>query len=96
MHSSQKQMSFLWKFIQTDIRDTDSYSDSYSTSLPIASYYLTMIQIKNFYLHSKTYNMGLKQNLYLASLSRRGPVNPSTPTFPIIHLTETIANLIVA
>ena len=31
---------------------------------------------------------------YLTSLSHPGPVNPSTPTFPNINLTETITNLI--
>ena len=29
----------------------------YSKSLPIATYYLTTIHIKNLYLHSKTYHM---------------------------------------
>ena len=32
----------------------------YFKSLPIATYYLTTIHIKNLYLYSKTYNMGLK------------------------------------
>ena len=39
--------------------------------------------------------MDLKWNLCLTSLSRRGPVNPSTPTFANINLTETMTNLIV-
>ena len=68
----------------------------YFKSLPIATYYLTKMHIKNLYLHSKTYHMVLQWNLYLTSLSRRGSVNPSTLTFVNINLTETIANLIVA
>ena len=32
----------------------------YFKSLPIATYYLTTVHIKNLYLYSKTYNMGLK------------------------------------
>ena len=68
----------------------------YFKSLPIATYYLTTIHIKNLYLYSKTYNMGLKWNLYLKSLSLRGLVNPSTPLFGNINLTETMTNLIVA
>ena len=68
----------------------------YFKSLPIAAYYLTTIYMKNLYLHSKTYNMGLKWNLYLTSLSRCGPVNPSIPTFGNINLTESITNLILA
>ena len=32
----------------------------YFKSLPIATYYLTMIRVKNLYLHSKIYNIGLK------------------------------------
>ena len=68
----------------------------YFKSLPTAIYYLTTSHIKNLYRHSKTYNMGLKQNLYLTSLFRRGPINTSTPTFPNINLTETKTILIVA
>ena len=32
----------------------------YFKSLPIATYYLTTIHIKNLYLHEKPYNMDLK------------------------------------
>ena len=32
----------------------------YFKSLPIATYYLKKIHLKNLYLHSKTYDMGLK------------------------------------
>ena len=32
----------------------------YFKSLPIATYYLTMIHIKNIFLHSNSYNVGLK------------------------------------
>ena len=58
-------MFIWWKFIKIDIRHTDSYSDSYSLFqvIAIAAYYLITIHIKNLYLHSKTYNMGLKWNL---------------------------------
>ena len=68
----------------------------YFKSLPIATYYLTTVHIKNLYLYSKTYNMGLKWNLYLKSLFLRDLVNPSTPLFGNINLTETMTNLIVA
>ena len=68
----------------------------YFKSLPITTYYLTTIHIKYLYLYSKTYNMGLKLNFYLTSLSPRGPVNASTPTFSNINLIETITNLSVA
>ena len=67
----------------------------YFKSLPIATYYLTTIHLKNLYLHSKTYNMGLKWNLHLTLVSRSGPVNQSTPTFRNIKLTETITNLVI-
>ena len=62
----------------------------YFKSLPIATYYLTTIYIKNLYLHSKTYIIGLKWNLYLTSLSRRGPVNQLTQTFHNISLIENL------
>ena len=53
----------------------------YFNSLPIATYYLTTIHIKNVCQHSKTYNMGLRENLYLTSFSRCRPVNLSNPNF---------------
>ena len=68
----------------------------YFKSLPIATYHLSRIYIKYLYLHSKTYSMDLKWNLYLTSLSRHDPVNPSTPIFGNINLTERMTNLIVA
>ena len=74
--------------IQTHIR--------YFKSLHIATSYLTTIHLKNLYPHSKTYIMGLKRNSYLMSLSRRDLVNPSSPTFANINLTETMTNVIVA
>ena len=37
--------------------------------------------------------MGLNLNLNFTSLFRRGQVNPSTPTFGNINLTEKITNL---
>ena len=40
--------------------------------------------------------MSYKFFAYLMSLSRRGPVNQSTPTFGNINLTETATNLFVA
>ena len=58
----------------------------YFKSLPITTYYLTTIHIKYLYLYSKTYNMGLKLNLYLTSLSRGSPVYPSTQLFSILTL----------
>ena len=68
----------------------------YFKSSPIVTYYLTTIQIKSLYLQSKRYNMGLKWNLYLTSLSRRGPAYPSTSIFGNINLTEKITNSIFA
>ena len=68
----------------------------YFKPLPIATCYLITIYVKSLYLHSKTYDMDLKWNLYVTSLSRRGTVNPSTQTFGNINLTETMTNLIVA
>ena len=65
-------------------------------SLLITIYYLTTIHLRNLYLHSKTYNMGLKLNLYLTPLPHRGPVNPPTSTFGNINFTETMTNLIMA
>ena len=65
-------------------------------SLLITIYYLTTIHLKYLYLHSKTYNMGLKLNLYLTPLPHRGPVNPPTSTFGNINFTETMTNLIMA
>ena len=38
---------------------------------------------KNLYLHPKPFNTIFKSYWYLMSLSCRGPINPSTPTFPI-------------
>ena len=50
----------------------------------------------NLYLQHYTFDERQKSFSYLTLLSRRGPVNLSTPTFRNINLTETIANLIVA
>ena len=55
-----------------------------------------MTHINNLYLNSKTINMGVKLNSYLTSLAICSPVNPSTPTFGNINLTEPITNLILA
>ena len=50
---------------------------------------------KNLCLYPKSFHITLKPNSYLMSISRRGPVNPSTPTFPNINLTKPIKNLLV-
>ena len=50
----------------------------------------------NLYYHPFSLSKGQNLFSYLTSLSRRGPVNPSTPTFGNINLTETMTNLIVA
>ena len=86
-----------WKFIQIDIRDTDSYSDWHSLFQAFfhSNLLVATIHIKNLYLHEKTYNMDLKWNLYPTSLSRRGSVNPSTPTFGKINLTKAMIKLTV-
>ena len=49
----------------------------------------------NLYLHPKLLKITLKLNSYLASIFRRGPVNPSTPSFPNINLTKTMTNLLI-
>ena len=51
---------------------------------------------KNLSLHHKPFQITFKSNSCLTSLSRRGTVNPSTPTFGSISLIETITNLVVA
>ena len=68
----------------------------YFNLIPIAICCLKRIHLKNLYLQSKTYIMGLKQNLYLTPFSHRRPVSPSTPLFRNINFTETIRFLIVA
>ena len=50
----------------------------------------------NLYFHPYNIHKRYKLFSYPMSLFRRGPVNPSTPTFGNINLTETITNLIVA
>ena len=47
----------------------------------------------NLYHHSFSLSKGQKLFSNLTSLSRRGPVNPSTNNFPNINLTRTITNL---
>ena len=49
----------------------------------------------NLYLQSNTFNMNSKSFSCLVSPSCRGPVNPSTPTFGNINLTETMTNLLL-
>ena len=78
------------KFIQIDIRDTDS--DSLTQGFAHSNTYT--IHIKNLNLYSKAYNMGLTWNSCLTLFPRRGPVNSSTLIFGNINLTETMTNLI--
>ena len=47
----------------------------------------------NLYYHPFSLFKRQKLFSYLTSFSRRGPVNRSTPNFPNINLTRTIANL---
>ena len=47
----------------------------------------------NLYYHPFSLSKGQKLFFYLTSLSRRDPVNPSTPNFSNINLTRTITNL---
>ena len=47
---------------------------------------------KNLYLHLKPFKTTCKSNSYLVSISRRGPVTPSTSFFH--NLTKTIRNLL--
>ena len=49
----------------------------------------------NLYFDPYTFNMIYKSFSYLTSLSRRGPVNPSTSTFGSINLAKTMTNLLV-
>ena len=51
--------------MQIDIQDTDSYSDSSIQVIAHSNLLFNNNSYKKFYLHSKTYNMGLKWNLYL-------------------------------
>ena len=50
---------------------------------------------KNLYLHPKSFKTTVKSNSYLMSISRRGPITPSTPTFPNIDVTKATENLLV-
>ena len=52
--------------------------------------------IKNLNLNAMTYKVTLKRNSYLTSLSHPGAINPSTPTFDNMSLTETMTNLLAA
>ena len=54
------------------------------------------IGCNNLYIHTYTFDGRWESFSYLTSLSRRGPVNPSTPIFLNINLRETITNLIAA
>ena len=51
---------------------------------------------KNRYLQPKSFKSTFKTNSYLMSISRRDPLNPSTPIFGNISLIETMTNLVVA
>ena len=46
---------------------------------------------KNLYIHSKSFKITFKPNSYLMSICGRCPINPSTHTFCIIHVTQTMA-----
>ena len=46
-------------------------------------------------MHPKSFKITSKSNSSLMSISRRGPVNPSTLTFPIINLTKPIKSLLL-
>ena len=48
----------------------------------------------NLYLLTKVFHKSSKSNSYLMPISRRGPVNLSTPTFDNISLTEAMTNLL--
>ena len=50
----------------------------------------------NLYYHPFNLPKGQRLFSYLASFSRRGPVNWSTPTFGKINLKKTMIKLIVA
>ena len=45
-------------------------------------------------MHSKLFKITLEPKLYPKSVSRRGLVNPLSPTFPNINLTQAIAKLL--
>ena len=46
-------------------------------------------------MHPKSFKITSKSNSSLMSISRRGPVNPSILTFPIINLTKPIKSLLL-
>ena len=46
-------------------------------------------------MHPKFFKINLKPNSYLASVSRCGPVNPSSQTFPNINLTQAMEYFLV-
>ena len=46
---------------------------------------------KNLYIHPKSFKITFKPNSYLMSICGRCPINPSTHTFCIIHVTQTMA-----
>ena len=49
----------------------------------------------NLYFHTHNLDARQKSFFHLTSVSRRGPVNTSTPIFPNINLKKTITNLSV-
>ena len=63
--------------------------------LPVALA-ITQKKVQNFYLHSNTFEMSSKSFSHLMPLLNCGQVNPSTPIFPDINLTQTMTDLLVA
>ena len=51
------------------------------------------IVFNNLYLHTKAFNMKLKSNFYLMSVSDRVQLNPSRPIFPNKNLTQKMTSL---
>ena len=54
-----------------------------------------MAGLENIYFHRYHFNLSYKPFSSLISLSRRGPLNPSSPTFYNINVTEAMLNLLV-
>ena len=62
----------------------------------LAVWKITQKWLQNLYFYRYNFNITYKSFFYLTSLSRRDPVNPSTPTFYKTHMTETMLNLLAA
>ena len=58
----------------------------------VVAWKFNQIDCKKLYLHCKVFKTIFKPVSHLMSISHRGPVNPSTPAYGNINLTETMRN----